>query len=239
MKRFTLKKKIWSILFCLLGILVVGFFIYTEQYYHADPAALRALESDETVAVTKTGYGWLFDGPSQSNALIFYPGAKVETQAYAPLLHRLAQEGMDVCLVDMPFRLAFFGLNKATDLLSAYDYPHWYIGGHSLGGAMAASYAADHGTQLTGVVLLAAYPTKKLDPGLAVTTVYGSEDHVLNMANLKKGAAFLPEGASEHVIEGGNHAQFGNYGEQSGDGKASISAEEQQRQTAELIMQGR
>ena len=224
---------------CVLVMLVVCFFLYAEQYYHADPSALSALESDETVSVTKTDYGWLFDGPSQSDALIFYPGAKVEETAYAPLMRRLAESGMDVLLVKMPFRLAFFGINKADALISGSEYTSWYIGGHSLGGAMAASYAANHEELLTGVILLAAYPTKPLRDSLTVTVVYGSEDRVLNMAKLDAGDAFLPERAVKYVIEGGNHAQFGNYGEQDGDGNASISATEQQRQTAEQILRNK
>ena len=81
---------------CLPGILVICFLLYAEQYYHADQSALSALESDDTVSVSKTDYGWLFDGPSENDALIFYPGAKVEETAYAPLLHLLAKEGMAV-----------------------------------------------------------------------------------------------------------------------------------------------
>ncbi len=233
------RKKLRIALLCVLVILVLCFFLYTQQYYHADPSALSALASDETVSVTKTDYGWLFDGPSQSDALIFYPGAKVEETAYAPLLLALAERGMDVCLVKMPFRLAFFGLNKADALISDGGYTNWYIGGHSLGGAMAASYAADHDELLTGVILLAAYPTKPLSDSLTATVVYGSEDHVLNMAKMEAGYAFLPERAARYVIEGGNHAQFGNYGEQDGDGSASISAKEQQRQTVEQILRNR
>jgi len=68
-----------------------------------------------------------------------------------------------------------------------------------------------------------------------VITIYGSRDGVLNMAKLAEGARFLPDHAENYVIEGGNHAQFGNYGTQRGDGDASVSAEEQQRQTQERI----
>ena len=239
MKKRKLKKRIWMILLCVMILLVVCFFLYTEHYYHADLTALSALESNDAVTVIKTDFGWLFDGPSESDALIFYPGAKVEETAYAPLLHLLAKEGMDICLVKMPFRLAFFGSNKADDLMPRYSYTNWYIGGHSLGGAMAANYAANHEKLLSGVVLLAAYSTKKLSDSLAVISVYGSEDHVLNMKKLKEGDAYLPDTAVKYVIDGGNHAQFGNYGEQDGDGKALISAEDQQRQTAELIVQNK
>lgn len=134
MKKHKMKKLALIIPIGVLAVLAAGFLLYVNRYYHADLAALSALESDETVSVTKTDYGWLFDGPSESDALIFYPGAKVEETAYAPLLNLLARDGMDVCLVKMPFRLAFFGMNKADDLLSRYDYDGWYIGGHSLGG---------------------------------------------------------------------------------------------------------
>ncbi len=170
----------------------------------------------DIVRVSQTSYGWLFDGPSEQDALIFYPGAKVEETAYAPLLHLLAGEGMDVCLVRMPCRLAILGANKAASVMAQYDYGHWYIGGHSLGGAMAANFAADHGDQLTGVILLAAYPTKPLNKALLEISIYGSEDRVVNMGKIEAGKAYAPEDYREYAIPGGNHAQFGNYGEQRG-----------------------
>ena len=113
----------------------------------------------------------------------------------------------------------------------------WYIGGHSLGGAMAASYAAKKGTPLNGVILLAAYPIKALDSGLLLLSIYGSEDGILNMDKLSQSIQFAPDNYKNYVIEGGNHAGFGNYGEQAGDGSADISAKEQQSQTVELIQQ--
>ncbi len=218
-------------LFCMI------FLVYAEQYYHSDGTAYAALKSDENVAVTQTEYGWLFDGPSEDDALIFYPGGKVEETAYAPLLHHLAGQGMDVCLVKMPFRLAVFGVNKADQVLKKYDYTHWYIGGHSLGGAMAASYAASNRGKLSCVFMLAAYPSKPLDGYSRAVIIYGSEDGVLNLGKLEEANKYLPENSVTYVIEGGNHAQFGNYGVQDGDGDAVISAEEQQYRTAELILQ--
>ncbi len=231
-----MKRKVWLIIAVILAALATAFGIYVSDYYHADETALTALDSDEMVMVSETDYGWMFDGPSTETALIFYPGAKVETTAYAPFLHRLAEQGVDVCLVDMPFHLAFFQMNAADGVMTEYDYEHWYIGGHSLGGAMAASYASDHGSQLSGVVLCAAYPTKPLNADMTEILIYGSEDQVVNLEKIREGEQYAPDNLIESVIEGGNHAQFGNYGIQKGDGTALISAEEQQDEAVEIIV---
>ena len=122
------KRRLWLIPVSVILLVCVAFLIYTGQYYHADETAHAALMSDETVTVTQTDYGWLFDGPSVEDALIFYPGGKVEETAYAPLLHRLAGQCMDVCLVRMPFRLAVFGSDKADQVMAQHDYARWYIG---------------------------------------------------------------------------------------------------------------
>ena len=106
-----------------------------------------------------------------------------------------------------------------------------------MGGAMAASYAADHLDMLRGVVLLSAYPTDSLkEEEFSVLSIYGSEDKVLNMEKVKEGREYMPSDYIEICIDGGNHAQFGNYGIQGGDGKALIPAEEQQEQTVEAIL---
>ena len=147
---------------------------------------------------------------------------------------------MDVCLVKMPFRLAFFGISKASDVMAQYEYENWYIGGHSLGGAMSAVYAADHGDELKGIVLLAAYATKKLNDDLMEVVLYGSEDGVLNRAKIVESRKFAPSLSGhylEKVIEGGNHAFVGNYGRQKGDGEAGITAEEQQEKIVRLVME--
>ena len=215
--------------------MAAAFLLYAADYYRADETALSALRSDETVRVTRTGYGWLFDGPSETDALIFYPGGKVEETAYAPLLRRIAAGGTDVCLVKMPLRLAVLAPNRAAKVMAEQPYENWTIGGHSLGGAMAASYAAGHPEALRGLVLLAAYPTRALDPGLKVLSVVGSEDGVINREKLAAGEQYLPEDVQLCVIPGGNHAQFGSYGPQRGDGAARISPEEQWNETAALL----
>lgn len=223
-----------------LGIMLIW---YASDSYRADETASAALNGNGSVEVRYVNKGAngnviLFDGEGTDTALVFYPGAKVEYTAYAPLMLRLAENGIDCFIVEMPYNMAIFGLGSADKLIEKYSnsYTHWYIGGHSLGGAMAASYAAKHTDKLDGLVLLAAYPTASLDAdGFKVVSVYGSEDGVLNQSKYKNSLKYMPADFSELVIEGGNHAGFGSYGTQARDGEAAISQEEQWEQTADII----
>jgi hypothetical protein len=229
------KKHLWLIPLVLIAVLAIGFLVYTGNYYHAAASAEAAMKSDQGVRVIRKDYGWLFDGDSTKDALIFYPGGKVEAASYAPLCRRIAESGLDVCLADMPFRLAFFDMNSADEIIRSEGYEHWYLAGHSLGGVAASYYASEHGDQLDGLILLASYSTKKLDKDLPTVLIHGSEDKVLRMDQFREHKGNLPPGTMEYVIKGGNHAYFGDYGEQDGDGKARITGEQQMQETVELI----
>lgn len=236
-RKFNRLHLIWIIPLAMILMMAAAFLLYAGSYYRADRDALDALVPDGQVSVSETDYGWHFDGPSEDSALIFYPGAKVEAEAYAPLLRDLAGAGMDACLVRMPLRFAILGIDKADAVMKRHDYPRWFIGGHSLGGAMAARYAAGHPDGLEGVILLAAYADRPLGDAMTELVVYGSEDKVLSPSGIEKGRAIAPEHYIEHVIPGGNHAQFGSYGIQSGDGDAAISREAQQAETINVILE--
>ena len=217
----------------LIAMLAVAFVWYVNDYYHAVDVD-GYLSSSDIVQVIQVDDGILFCGGNET-ALIFYPGAKVEYTAYAPLMVNLAENGVDCFLVEMPFNLAFFGMNKAETIMSEYvSYETWYIGGHSLGGAMAASFASNHLDELDGLVLFASYSTSDLGD-LPTLSIYGSEDGVLNMDSLEAGRDYSTD-YTEIIIDGGNHACFGSYGEQAGDGEASISQEEQWELTVEEIL---
>lgn len=234
--KVTKTKKIIIIIAAILVVLFGCSAIYLGNYYHSVDVE-KYMSSSSEAAVEKFDEGWFFDGAGEEKALIFYPGAKVATEAYAPIMYELAENGIDCFLVDMPFHMAFFGMNSAEDIMQEYDYKEWYLGGHSLGGAMAANFAADHADDISGLLLLAAYPTKDLSASdMSVVTVYGSEDGVLNMDKIAAGRELMPADYKEVCIEGGNHAQFGSYGIQKGDKTATISAEEQWKQTVEAFL---
>lgn len=220
----------------ILAALLLAFGLYFGNYYHADKTAQQAMKSSRTVKVKQTAEGYLFDGPAKKNAIIFYPGAKVETTAYAPLLKQIASQEADVFLVDMPLHMAFFGLNKADNIRASYHYQNWYMSGHSLGAAMAARYSADHLKDYRGLIMLAGYPTKDLHAAnFSVLSIYGSKDG--NAKMLQKNPQYLPKDYTKQVIKGGNHAQFGNYGLQKGDGQATISRKAQQQATTQAVRQ--
>ena len=232
------KRKGLKITAAVLLILVLAVAMYAGDYYRADAAAVTAMAGSETVTVEKNGNLTVFAPEDPAAGFIFYPGGKVEHTAYAPLLLELAEEDILCVLVEMPMNLAVLDANAAEGIPERFpDIDSWYIGGHSLGGSMAASYAADHADGLEGLVLLAAYSTADLTgTDLKVLLVRGDRDGVLNGENYTRYIANLPESSFELVITGGNHAQFGSYGPQEGDGEAAVSDTEQLETTVREIL---
>lgn len=217
-------------------VVVIGLLITTRNYYHASEEAIALLDSTGSVTVTEIPEGLFVDGPGTDQALIFYPGGKVEYSAYLPICYAMAENGLDCFIVKMPFNYAFFGINRADTIMDQYSYDSYVMGGHSLGGAMAAIYTSKNPEQVDELLLLAAYSTKVIPDSVAVLTIYGSQDQVLNLDKLQESAQNLPADAVQLVLEGGNHAGFGNYGAQDGDGAADISQEEQQSQTVDAVI---
>jgi len=225
-KRFT---RIAWIAVIVLAVLAGVFYVYTLDYYRAEDIAVETLASDPG-RIERQDRMTVFHPPEGADTgagLIFYPGGKVEDIAYAPLLMRIARQGITCVLIKMPFNLAVFDIDAADMVYDRFpEIGDWYLAGHSLGGAMASSYCGSHGDALRGLILLGAYPVN--DAGISTLAVYGSEDVNLDRSKF----ADTPD---QIEIAGGNHAFFGNYGEQKGDGTASITREEQQRVTAEAV----
>lgn len=232
------KKKI-LLCVCAAVVLVLALIIglYLRDYYHADSRALEAMNSTASVTVTRDGNLTVFSPARVEAGLIFYPGCKVEAAAYAPLMSALARQNILCVLVKMPGNLAVLNSNAAEDIPEQFpEINRWYIGGHSLGGSMAASCAAKNPDLFEGLALLAAYSTEDLsESDLKVISLYGTADQVLNMEKYEAYRENLPDKATEIRIKGGNHAYFGSYGTQKGDGIASITAAEQTAKTAAYL----
>ena len=146
----------------------------------------------------------------------------------------LSEKGIDCYLVEMPFNLALLGQNSADEIIDSGNYSHYFISGHSLGGAMAASYV-NSTNKTDGLILFASYSTCKIEK--PVLSIYGSEDKVLNKEKYLDSINFIEDNLTEIEIKGANHAQFAYYGNQSGDGVANISASSQQKQSASAIIE--
>ena len=229
------KQRILWIALSTVAVAALAFGIYVSNYYHATDVALDAFEAKDGIRVKSVDGVFCLETSGSTDGLVFYPGGKVQAEAYLPLLRRVAGRGIDCYLVKMPFNLAVFGVDRASGVMVAHPHERWFLAGHSLGGAMASRWAAAHSGELDGLVLLAAYPTQKLPEELKVLVLYGSEDGVLNRVNLENNLGLLPSNAVVEQLPGGNHAYFGSYGEQNGDGAATITPDEQWDWTADEI----
>ncbi len=237
-----MKRINWKVLAAVLtlALFVVGggFVAWASDKSVATEIALAALDSDSQVFVSEEN-GWVVFLPAGDvrpvTGLIFYPGGKVDYRAYAPVLKLIAAQGYFAVLTPAPLNLAFFDVNAAARIEAAYpEIQNWFVGGHSLGGVAASSYAATH-PEIKGVVFWASYPADdslKIN-GTKVISIYGTNDGLAGGGKIEESKSLLPADAEFIAIEGGNHAQFGSYGPQAGDSAATISPEEQWTQVTD------
>lgn len=231
-----------AILIVVVLVLVSVFVFWASDAAPASDVALKALSSDSQTYVT-IEYGWATfypaDNPRPETGFIFYPGGKVDYRAYAPLMKMIADEGYFVVVMPVPLNLAMFDINVAARIQAQYpEIKNWFVGGHSLGGVAASSYGGSH-PDIKGVVLWASNPA---DDALKINntptlSIYGTQDGLFTFDMVESSRALLPSDAMFVSIEGGNHAQFGSYGFQSGDNEASISSEEQWVQTVKATVE--
>lgn len=207
---------------------------FTVEYYYEKGEENEEENEKDVLATVYVPTGDIKAG------FMFYPGGKVDCDAYAPLLAECASKGILSVVVKMPFNLAVFGINRGLEVLEIlpYEIDNWYIGGHSLGGSMAASCAANNPDVFDGIIFLAAYSTLDIS-NFRVLSVYGSEDEIMETRNYEKYHHNLPTAISgkliERRIDGGNHSYFGMYGKQNGDGDETISNVKQIKDTVGYI----
>ena len=195
----------------------------------------EVLNNDSEVKVTTDR--WLVFESSNSIknvGFIIYPGGRVDYRSYAPLARAIAKEGFLTIIAPMPLNLAVFGANVANDIINSYpQISTWAIGGHSLGGTMAAQFAYENPQKIAGLILWAAYPASgnnMSNYSFLVTTVYGSNDGLVSTSQIQNSLKLLPPSTIQVEIAGGNHAQFGWYGDQPGDSDPEITRQDQQNQ---------
>lgn len=225
-----MKKWLKITLIVLLAALLlgaVGFVVWAENPLPAEPVALEALQDDALVDVIQTDDAIVFR-PKENTpqvGLIFYPGGRVDFRAYAPPLRQVAANGFLVVLPRMPLNLAFLDGERAAEIIPQYPQVQtWAVGGHSLGGAMAARFAWAHPDQVDGLVLWASWPADGNDLSgydLPVLSIYGTRD-MAGMDKFDHSRNLLPADTNWIVLEGGNHANFGAYGPQPGDNEATL-----------------
>lgn len=225
----------------IIGLLIImaGVFLSTLSPVGPLPEALPYLQSTSRVQVQTGSYTWF--QPAQSAAktgFIFYPGGRVDYRSYAPLCASLAEKGWPVALVPMPLDLAILGPDKASGVIK--DHPEinrWVIAGHSLGGTMAAQFTTKNSSSIAGIIFLASYPADKslATSSLPMLAIFGEKDGLVTEEDREKYRPRFPEFTEWMVIEGGNHAGFGRYGEQEGDYPATISLQDQEDQVLQAV----
>ncbi|MCA1054037.1 alpha/beta hydrolase [Rossellomorea aquimaris] len=223
-----------------IGILLIiglsGFYIWTQQTY--EPSG----KLQELVGEVEQEDGWVVYEPEDrtKGGVVLYPGAKVEPEAYSYLAQQLSDQGYVVGIPHVALNLAFTGIGKSEELMERYpSVEKWYVGGHSLGGVAAASYAHENLHKVDGLFFLGSYPAGGDDfskEDLPVLSIYAEKDGLTSLEDIEKSKSLLPENAVFYEVTGGNHAQFGMYGPQKGDNKAELPAKEQQDQIIQAMI---
>lgn len=240
-------KKIVLGILALLLVVVIGFVTWGLTPPGPGGAAREIIEYPEGISIVDYDNALYFcpNQPGETKGIIFYPGGRVDYRSYTPILYQLAQAGVPVVVMKMPLSLAVLAPNRADEVLQNPFFPcenqvdEWYIGGHSLGGAMAAVYAGSNLDSITGLILLASYPPESGDlsaTDLRVLSIFATEDGLATKEDIDASIPLLPPDAHVLAIEGGNHAQFGDYGNQARDGEALIEDDEQWRMTSDMIL---
>jgi predicted alpha/beta-hydrolase family hydrolase len=229
----------------LVVLVVAAVGVWIALLPDTEPAPLQAVLDDQTLSVVRDGGDVTLTpaGPVSDTTVVFYPGAGVPPDAYLATWAPVVREtSVRVVIPSMPLRLAVLDAGAAADVRGDVDGGTWWVGGHSLGGAMASSFLA--GTEpgaWDGLVLWAAYPAGEdlaVRDDIAVVSVAGSRDGLTTPEEVETSRDDLPADAAVVVLDGVNHAQFGTYGDQRGDGEATVDDATARTRIAEATVGG-
>lgn len=246
-------KVIWQrvrLIWVTLGILgTIIFATWSLIAYRATPEAHAALQSDARVTVTAETGAWRFL-PASSSAparvgLLFFPGSLVDPIAYAPLARAAAEAGFPAYIIELPRRGAFGGAESPEIIertLARMNQPgvasSWVFGGHSRGAVVACELASQNLERFAGLILIGTSHPRDVNLAtlsVPVTKIIGTHDGLATLAEVEENKAKLPPSTHWVRIEGGNHCQFGWYGFQPGDSRATISPAAQREQMLRAV----
>lgn len=225
----------------LLGAVIIGMCLFNQRPAVQTVAVYQDEYLDASISIADDGAAEILPGNAETDrrtGIIFYVGAQITPDAYIPLLSRIAEKGYSCFIPKLTCNMAALEPGAAEKIMEAHpEIEKWYLAGHSMGGLTASGFADDHRDEVNGLILLAAYPNRDLsDAGVPVLSVFGDADGVMNKELYEKRLEWYPEDFEEYVIEGANHAQYGDYGEQPRDNEAVIPAAVQQTKTADIIL---
>ena len=229
------------IIFLTLIVMIgIGGYTWVNQTY-APTEELFSLVSESSYEKIDDFYVFNRQDSQAEVGIVLYPGALVEPLSYAYYAQELAKQGYLVAIAEVTLNLSIVDNEKAEQFILAHEeIESWYVAGHSMGGVSATTYAANHLDEIEGVILLGSYPASSTDlsgADLNVLSLYAEHDGLSTEEKILAKEGNLPSTTSYVKILGGNHAQFGMYGEQSRDGVATISVLDQQNEMINQTLQ--
>ncbi len=214
----TAKRVIAGILIVLLiPVLLIVWLGVTKQAVPG-PEAMELLEQIDTNAAVEVEYGdWFVVQPAHvkpTAGLVIYPGAHSAVRGYVNVMAQLAEAGYLAVATKMPLGYAFLAPERIEDVYEAYpEIEHWFLAGHSLGGAMAGSYAYEHGDKLAGLAFWDAYPPSYhslADSDVPTMLLYRATLDGEPEQKFHEKRPLFPKATDWVPIRGGDHGQFGD-----------------------------
>ncbi|MDF9451512.1 alpha/beta hydrolase [Bacillus toyonensis] len=229
-----MKKWIKIVLYSVLGILIIGsitFLTWSQFTYKPTKEALSLVD------YKKDEENIVFGEKDAKIGVIFYQGAKVEAEAYSYLGEALVKDGHFVVMPKLPLNLAILGINAVDSVMEQYpEVQKWYVAGHSMGGAMISKYAFQHEEKVDGIIFLGSYPADDFSTkSIPMLSIYGEVDALATVEKIENNKKLMSKNTTMHMIKGGNHANFGMYGEQKGDNASLITSKAQQDEIVKVM----